>query len=150
MCRLRREDIELATHKLYFSRHDAKHENKSLFIVLGGAMRLEDFRFAILTLLALWLWEDALFLLRRPPRNFLIIFCVVSVACFDRMSPVCPGLAAISVMIFPPVRIASRPRDLAPLHSTGRTVLHSPRRKLPIPCPRCTNGGTEYMGPMPE
>jgi hypothetical protein len=52
-------------------------------------------------------------------------------------------LAAISVMIFPLVRKASRSRDLAPLHSTGCTVLHSPRRKLPIPCPRCTNGETE-------
>jgi len=143
-----RENIELATHKLYFSRHDrvvtdANNENMSLFVVLGGALPLEDFRFAILTLLALWLREDALFLLRPPPRNFLIIFCVVSVTCFDRMSSVCPGLAAISVMIFPPVRNASRPRDLAPLHSTGRTVLQSPRRKLLIPCPRCTKGGTE-------
>jgi len=42
----------------------------SLCIVLGGALLLEDFRFAILTLLALWLWEDAFFLLRPPPRNF--------------------------------------------------------------------------------
>ena len=109
----------------------------SLFIVSGRAVPLEDFRFAILTLLALWLWEDALFLLRPPPRNFLIIFCV------DRMSSACPGLAAISVMIFPLVRKASRPRDLAPLHSTGCTVLHRPRRKLPIPCPRCTKGETE-------
>jgi len=115
----------------------------SLFIILGGALRLKDLCFAILTLLALWLWEDALFLLRLPPRNFLIIFYAVSVACFDRMSLVCPGLAAISVMIFLPVRIASRPRDLAPIHSTGRTDLHSPRRKLPIPCPRCTNGETD-------
>ena len=48
----------------------------SLFMVLGGDLRL-DFRFVILTLLALWLWEDALFLLRPHPRNLLIIFCVV-------------------------------------------------------------------------
>jgi len=46
--------------------------------------------------------------LTSPARNFLIIFCVVDVACFDKMSPVCPGLAANSV-IFPPVRV-SRPR----------------------------------------
>ena len=70
-----RENIELATHKLYFSRHDrvvtdANNENMSLFVVLGGALPLEDFRFAILTLLALWLREDALSLLRPPPRNF--------------------------------------------------------------------------------
>ena len=38
---------------------DANHENMSLFIVLGGALRLEDFCFAILTLLALWLWDVA-------------------------------------------------------------------------------------------
>jgi hypothetical protein len=140
--RLKRQDIELATHKLYFSRHDrvmtdANHKNNSLFIVSGGALRLEDFRFAILTLLASWLWEDAFFLFRPPPRNFLIIFCGV------RMSRVCLGLAPISDMIFPPVRIASRPRNLAPLHSTGRTVYHSKWRKLPTPCPRCTNGEKE-------
>ena len=122
------KDIELATHKLYFSRHDrvvtdANHENMSVFIVLGGALPLEDFRFAILTLLALWLSEDAFCLLRPPPRNFLIF-------CGDRMSRVCSGLAAISLMIFPSVRIASRPRNLAPLNSKGRTFLHSPRRKL--------------------
>ena len=67
MYRLRREDIELATHKIYFSRYDwvvtdANHENMYLFIVLEGALRLEDLCFDILTLLALWLWEDALFI----------------------------------------------------------------------------------------
>ena len=125
----------------------------SLFIVLEGALRLEDFRFVILALLTLCLrcggglGEDGLFRLRLPaPRNFLIIFCVVSITCSDRMSSICPGLAAISVMTFAPVRKASRPTDLALLHRTGRTFLHSPLGKLPIPCPRCMNGGTEYMG----
>jgi len=119
------EDIELATHKFYFSTHDrvvtdANHENMSFFIVLEEAMRL--------AFLALCLRcddgfrEDALFLLREtPPRNFLIIFCVVSVTFFDKMSPVCPQLAAISVMTFVPLRKASRPTDLALLHSIRRT-----------------------------
>jgi len=138
-----REIIELGSYKLDVSKHDrvatdANHENMSLFIVL------EVLRFVILALLTFslrGLWEDALFLLRAPlppPRKFLIIFCVDSDTCFDRMSrtPICAGLSAISVMIFPPVRNASRPRYLIPLQSTGRTVLHRPWRKLPIPCPR--------------
>ena len=116
---------------------DANHENMFLFIVLWGLRFLEeddddDFRFVMLALLALrclrgGLREPALFLLRLPPRNFLIILCVVSVACWDSMWPVCEGLSAISVMIFPPVLNALRSRDLVLLHSTGRTVLHSPR-----------------------
>jgi len=73
---------------------DANHENISLFIVLGALRFLndddDDFPFVILALLALrcvrdGLREAALFLLRLPPRNFLIILCVVSVACWDRM-----------------------------------------------------------------
>ena len=73
----------------------------SLVIFLEKALRLEeeDFRFVILALLALCLRglrEHSLFLLRPPPpRNFLIIFCVDYDTCFDRMSPVCEGLAAI-------------------------------------------------------
>jgi len=128
---------------------DANHENMSLFIVLGALRFLEeddDFGFVILALLAFRCLRGGLreaALLRLPPRNFLIILCVVSVACWDSMWPVCEGMSVISVMIFPPVRNALRPRDVALLHSTGRTVLHSPRRKLPIPCPRCMNGGTE-------
>ena len=147
-----REDIELATHKLYFSRHDrvvanANHENVSSYSLGGGlAFTFRDFISGlVLALLLLRRFAGRCPLLREPPppRNFLIIFCVVSVTCFDRMSPVCPGLAAISVMTFAPVRKASRPTDLALLHSTGRTVLYSSRRKLPIPRPRCTNGGAE-------
>ena len=124
---------------------------------MGPCVFLEDddFRFVSLALLALrclrgGLREPALFLLRLPPRNFLIIFCVVSVACWDRMWPVCEGLSAISVMIFLPVRNALRPRDLVLLHSTGRTVLHRPRRKLPIPRPRYMNGGQNRWALCPS
>jgi len=84
-------------------------------MVLEKALRLEeDLRFVILALLALCLRglrEDALFLLRSPTRNFLIIFRVNSDTCFAKMSPVCKGLSAISVMIFPPMRNASRPKN---------------------------------------
>jgi len=97
----------------------------SLFIVLEGALRLEeDFRFAILGLglmLARFAGRCSLSLATTTTAQFFIIFCVVSVACFDRMSPVCPGLAVISVIIFPPVRNVSRARDLTLLHSMGRT-----------------------------
>ena len=97
---------------------DANYENMSLFIVLGALRFLDSddgFRFVILPLLALrclrgGLREAALFLLRLRPRNFFIISCVFSVACWDSMWPVCEGLSAISVMIFPPLRNALLPR----------------------------------------
>jgi len=92
-----REDIELATHKLYFSRHDrvvadANHENVSSYSLGGGlAFTFRDFISGlVLALLLLRRFAGRCPLLREPPppRNFLIIFCVVSVTCFYRLSPV--------------------------------------------------------------
>jgi len=72
-----RENIELTSYKLYVSGHDrvvtdANHENMPVFVVLEGALRLEeeDLRFVILAVFAVCLREDAIFLLRPSPRNF--------------------------------------------------------------------------------